>query len=727
MYSFHKFITIDETPTSVQVVYPNQEDSEDHLASNLEQIVETYNRRLPPSRLLFVCPKGVEKRVKRVFDNKWSEFEGRLASTTHVSITSYDKHGVLVPNLIFHQKSCGIDWVINDNFLEDLGKLAVGKIFDETKTILHAPHGYVFRKLSGREENIFLRAGNMLRMPGCLMVFNHLLLRRLPFGCKVIYIDSFTILSFALGLQSLISYFRRTEPTVPALAIENIHSYEIAPDFRIPNDTNYLILISASTSGGLARKLVDEKQADLTRIVHLLGVGPTEKTFKNSCVYFRPSTVKSATHQHNAPIEISTEEFLVSQGSPRPVHITRDHVNRDGARELHKTFYKEALKFCEPGPTTQGSYSMFSVSSTYKADYADEEPPPIYKWVCGALVHEIPASVCVLAHLGDPMSTSVAAWLCKALRDRFPTISLDDLNSESDDTYTHGSIVVVAHFDPNLEGLREANIEFRRMRNVHRHYVLGYAFPSSLAEHRRLKNDLCMGGSGPQYGWSEYLVLPVGADRVHESLSPHSYSIGFDATGLGPDELDCNLIGALKERATRTSIPHDSLFLPRTDGTPLVLRHGSVFFSGTQTDNVSQTAVYAMVSAAMQAAREPVPDNRKSATRPGFDDNPFVRTVLDPSMFARFNDGILQASLLRSAQRSELDYSASKDLSHQFASICRSVFVSHNDAVGDAALEFIHALATKKVSLREEDINWLCEKIQSIPELKVVYDCFRAQ
>ena len=164
-------------------------------------------------------------------------------------------------------------------------------------------------------------------------------------------------------------------------------------------------------------------------------------------------------------------------------------------------------------------------------------------------------------------------------------------------------------------------------------------------------------------------------------------------------------------------------FFPRTNGTPLVLRHGSVFFD-TPTADVSQTAVYAMVSAAMQAARESgVPSGLNSASpNPGFDDNPFVRSVLDPSMFARFSDGILQASLLRTARRSELDYSASYDLSRQFVSVCYSILVSHNEDVGDAALEFVHALVTKKVSLRPADRDSLRQKISSFPVLDFFWD-----
>ena len=91
-------------------------------------------------------------------------------------------------------------------------------------------------------------------------------------------------------------YFRHLGRSLPALAIENTHSYEISDDFRIPNEENYLVLISASTSGGLAKKLVEHHQADPSRIVHLIGIGPPNAEFNKSC---GPITESEAQFQIN--------------------------------------------------------------------------------------------------------------------------------------------------------------------------------------------------------------------------------------------------------------------------------------------------------------------------------------------------------------------------------------------------------------------------------------------
>ncbi len=723
MHAFEILIPLDGTPTPLQVVYAGPEDSDARLASiGLADLIEAYNRRVPPSRLLFICPSGVEEQIKQSFDDKRREFDGRLASASHVAIAPYDENGRLILAGVLELKASE-RWDIDDSLLERLGNHAIARIFDDTKTVLHAPHGYAFRKLSDREEDVFVRAGNMLRDPGSLAVFGHMLLRRLPTACGLIYIDSFTILSFAMGLQSLIDHFRRSGAALPALAIQNFHSYEVSREFRIPNEPNYLVLISASTSGGLSHKLVREKQADPSRIVHLLGVGPPGSHFRHSCIYFRerdqPPRPRSPAGQRNALIEIATEEFLVAQGPPKPVAITREHVNPDGARELHKPFYRDALKFHQPAYGV--GYSTFSVSP----DPADAECSPMRAWVSERLVHELPASVCMLVHIGDPMSARLVEWLREALPRHVDVISLSELDDSTlGSASSHGSVAVVAHQDPGLERLRETNVALRRLDPVHRHYVVGYAFPASRSEHARLKADLRTQPSGPRYGWSEYLVLPIGADALHESLAPQGATLSDQAIESRRPVFGDVLAEALIGRNTQPSIPGDGLFLPRTDGKSVALRQGSIFFPDTPDANVSQITVHAMVSAALQKARE---TDRWTAqgrppTHPGFDDNPFVRSVLDPSMFARYSDGVLQASLLRSTQRSELDYSASDDLSRQFASACGSVLSSHGHAVGDAALEFVYALATRKVFLRSAEQERLRRQVDAIPVLAAFWE-----
>lgn len=716
MYSFQLVRVIGGSTVTLQVVYLGHEDGSEHLATGLKRITEGYNRRLTPSRLLFICPCGMEGSIVQAFNAQGRESFDRLVSTTHITVAPFDEKGQLASDNVVHLKSSNSTWNITDEFLFQAAQDGISDLFDQTQTVMIAPHGYVFRKLSGREMDFFIRAGNMLREPGCTAVFNHLILRKLPPDCSLIYIDSFTILSFAISLQSIVEYFRNLGRTLPALAIESTHSYEISPEFRIPNEDNYLVLISASTSGGLARKLVDEFQADPTRIIHLLGVGVSDAHFKDSCVYFRPLTAmlnqQLAGKVDNAAIEIGTEEFLVAQGPPRPVRITTKHVNQSASKEFRGQFYKSSLQF---GESNLGlPYSPFSISN----ESGHESSSPVREWVRRQLIHELPASVRTLVYLNDPMSERVADWIKESIYE-VDAMSIKEIEGSSQTRFTgNGSFVLIAHHDPGLEGLARAAIALRKFGSPYRHYVICFAFPSSKGTHKRRRDDLRTASGGQKYGWSEFLVLPVGAHLLHDSLVASRLRISAEAVEAQSDKLGQDLVVDLLDMNVNRPIPCDRLFLPSTCGSPIRLRHGSVFFPDSSEDEISQVAVYAMVSAAIQCARESTPLSGIAGSPDlRFDSNPFVRSVLDPSMFTRFSDGILQASLLRAASRSELDYSASHDLSRQFTSTCNAVLLNHDNPVGDAAIEFVFALATAKVLLRPEDVESLATTIKSVPVL----------
>lgn len=715
MHSFVVTRQIGGITTSIQVVYPSHHLESETLSAEIDTVVEGYNRRLIPSRLLFVCPYPMASKIQRCFEDRWKHYEGRLQSISSITVAPFDHKGTLVRNSVVHLGPPTTTWLIDDDLLLTLAQKGISYLFESTETILRAPHGYAFRKPSGREEDIFVRSGNLLRKPQAIAVFNHLLLRRLPLNCAVLYIDSFTILSFAMGLQSVLEHF-----TLPSFSIESFHSYGIEPNFWIPNEKNYMVLISASTSGGLSQKLVDEHQAEPSRIVHLLGVGPSDASFRNSCIYFHPreTTAKStkAVGQANAAIEIRTEEFLISHSMPKPVRITTAHVDRKAAGKLHEPFYRRALQFGRS--TFKRSYSPFSVSS----DEGDAQHSPLLSWTKERLVHEIPASVRTLLHVDDSMAERFAMWVAEELNFDVVVKNLSGFDPASEDARQNHTIAVIAHDDPDLESLARASIALRQLPGIHRHYVVGYGFPSSRVEYQRRRADLRMSNRS-RHGWSEFLVLPVGVATLHDSFFVHRRVLGPSTLQHHAASLGQDLHEALDGQGTSSRICAESLFLPRTDGAPLALRPGSVFLPKGSAD-VSQIAAYAMVAGAVQSAREP--DAASGEDRSGFDDNPFVRTVLDPSMFARYSDGILQASLLRSTQRSELDYSGSGELSQQFASICSSVLLNHANLVGDAAPEFLYALATKKVLLREADHARIMEGIDSVPVLKAVFELFRS-
>jgi len=76
----------------------------------------------------------------------------------------------------------------------------------------------------------------------------------------------------------------------------------------------------------------------------------------------------------------------------------------------------------------------------------------------------------------------------------------------------------------------------------------------------------------------------------------------------------------------------------------------------------------------------------------------------------RFNDPVLQACLLRASLPSELDYSASPNLSKLMKEFLSKVFARSDKEFGDAALEFAAAIAVGSLRLSRSDMETLIEE-----------------
>ena len=94
-------------------------------------------------------------------------------------------------------------------------------------------------------------------------------------------------------------------------------------------------------------------------------------------------------------------------------------------------------------------------------------------------------------------------------------------------------------------------------------------------------------------------------------------------------------------------------------------------------------------------------------------------------MFSQFSDGILQAALLRSLHPSELDFSGSTPLSRHVREVLVSVVSNAGNVVGEAALEFMAALAVDKIRIKNADKQIVVNTIMNIGGgLASIWDLF---
>jgi len=82
----------------------------------------------------------------------------------------------------------------------------------------------------------------------------------------------------------------------------------------------------------------------------------------------------------------------------------------------------------------------------------------------------------------------------------------------------------------------------------------------------------------------------------------------------------------------------------------------------------------------------------------------YIIRQLDPLMFDRFNEGVIQACILRAAKPRELDYSSDDNQSRIVVSLIERMLVMSNADESEGLPEFLMALCTKKLQIRTDHL-----------------------
>ena len=146
----------------------------------------------------------------------------------------------------------------------------------------------------------------------------------------------------------------------------------------------------------------------------------------------------------------------------------------------------------------------------------------------------------------------------------------------------------------------------------------------------------------------------------------------------------------------------NNLFFPSLKNTPLAIRNGfafSPYLKGKEHDEFisysTQSEIYFIMSSILNDLR-----NRNILSQ-----SQYVRNVIDPGNFVRFNDGVIQACLLRAATVDELNYSLSDEMSLQIKSILGDMILHIDDNHAEALNEFFYAISIKKMRLTNEVLS----------------------
>ena len=135
-----------------------------------------------------------------------------------------------------------------------------------------------------------------------------------------------------------------------------------------------------------------------------------------------------------------------------------------------------------------------------------------------------------------------------------------------------------------------------------------------------------------------------------------------------------------------------------------------------------QADVYFTISSVLQRLRANafVPSERRIIS------NWFQQTLLAPGNFGRFNDDVIQASLLRAAYPYELNFADTVAESREMGRLIRRVILASQSPRGGAASEFLLALATRRLQLCKDDVDYVLEtEAPNIPMIRFLLESCR--
>jgi hypothetical protein len=134
-------------------------------------------------------------------------------------------------------------------------------------------------------------------------------------------------------------------------------------------------------------------------------------------------------------------------------------------------------------------------------------------------------------------------------------------------------------------------------------------------------------------------------------------------------------------------------------GEPMTLSRGFAFVDGERDVRVAtSTDIYLTILWILQNAR--YSDKVQNAKR--LESGELQQVLLSPDVFSRFDDGVIQAAFLRAALPTELDYRAQEAHSLSMADIIQRVAAGYGQERGEAAMEFVMALAIGKIRLHKD-------------------------
>lgn len=560
------------------------------------------------------------------------------------------------------------------------------KIFDPRTIVVTAPTGYAFRKPSNERSTYFIRAELGLATSAAVSFVAIAILKRLvqdygkiPVGLRLLLVDTMNVAATAFALRELLALVGVS----PLPQVESFHSYGGLEEVTKPLPDTSLCIVSASSSMNLHRKWTQQKSLTDRDIVTLVTFEDAQDA--EHALFRLPHSARPDVSPPSSAydIRIAGEYFFPVMEPPRKVLLTTTH---HGCPQYTKDFHllhgrRIFSAFCTANASSKKRSLFIDADALLKME-------EFQHWINLRVPQLIKAGTTQIVFQDDKASAKLAqhiGFIARTLG--CPEVTIINANCVSSSTVdAQAPIVCVAAVVGGGNALLSLSRDLRNCHKGAKLYLVGMQASDSFGKidifDRNLKHS---SHKSPVdvIRWKSYLSSDAVTESFKSELELYQTSNDF----------------YYRTRSLQEGLKPTDIFLPsglRLQDA-LVLNVDFAFWDGGYQPAAYQAEVLGTISTILQNARtvklkEPGQQLRSPL---------LMHVALDPENFARFNEGIIQAALLRAALPSELDYRGDASTSAYMAEFLSRI-ASRFDTPQIATLEFLCAIATKRLQMNAE-------------------------
>lgn len=657
-----------------------------------DAVVKEVTARLAPDELIILSRNTVADKVTQMAQQpSFRRIEARLGrQNPTVTVIGYNHEGQECQRKLLLGTGQPSNVV-----LTDIWRRGGTEIFRRRGGFVESTNAFHFANPSGKHTDRFIRLSNILVTHDEIEFVASASLLLIDHETEHFYIDTPALFTLFAAINDI----RFTEGNLPPISCDSFRSYDGIATQNFDH-TNAGVLISASSSGSLAR-LVSKRGFGDDRVAHILYLGADAK--KARCA------IDLGWSENDNPLGYPVNRVehhsgfckLCSNGS-QPIALRGDQFDIAGPQPLPLLLNQAST------PTSLHSVvDIHAGQDVFNVGGRDLPPCRLEasklfgstagkEWRDYILNLNVPGSAAAVISV-DATSKQLAEEIAGRVNCVVEDLSAFEKRIPPDGNFCQ-PIVVVQTIIGSGRQIIDVSRDLRRWPSSPIVYIVGFAATESMAKLKALRSNL-------EKTWNvanhrlviiNQLVLPQKGEsnawEAEAKLIDRGIEIGAIETPT--------IIARRDKLASLADGFSKDIFLPNAADKALKLSAGFVFWPVgiPERPGISQADVFITISSVLQTLRSGEGNKPSSTLRSAW----FYSTILSPENFGRFNDGVIQASLLRAARPSEIDYRDNPEQSREAKRLIARIIQNPDKAKGDAAREFALALATKRLRLQHE-------------------------